>query len=115
MLKRRILLALSATLILNMLLFAALPSVTAGTCTRYFSGTSKGLVKDSQGWHHYVNFAVNLSAPDQYWKVTKAPLSTSLWPGYYDTFYKRAGYSWPSNWWDPFPASSWQICLMSSP
>src|SRR5687767_11061969 len=105
MLKRHILLTVIAILVLNVALFAALPSASAGSCTRYYSGTRKGLVWGNGSWHHYVDFAVNISAPDQNWRVTRAPLPTSLWPGYYNTFHKRAGYSWPGTAGDPFPAS----------
>jgi hypothetical protein len=82
-------------------------SASAGAC---FNGVRKGVVWDGREWHHYVDFAVNVSAPDNLWRITSAPLPSSMWPGYYDRYYKRAGYSWPSNWWDPFSASSWRIC-----
>ena len=114
MIKRNILFVMSIVLVLSFFVFATIPSVSAGSCVRYFSGTAKGITSDNKEAHHYVDFAVNISSPDQYWKVTKSPLPTSLWPGTYtSSFNKRAGYSWPFSWWDPFSPSQWQICLLS--
>lgn len=81
----------------------------ASSCIATFSGARKGLVQDSNGWHHYIEFDVNISAGDTHWSVS-GPLWPSMWPGYYNYTHKRAGYSYPSNWPDPYPASSWTLC-----
>jgi hypothetical protein len=80
----------------------------ASDCQRTYVGSKKGLVRDSE-WHHYVEFDVDISAADGYWSVS-GPLSPSLWPGYYG-YEKRAGYRWPSNWWSPYSAKDWTLCL----
>ena len=86
------------------------------TCTRYYEGTSKGMLWKDGEWHHYVDFQVDNSAPDRSWRVTAGPVESSMWRNYYSpsSSLKRISYRWPSNWWDPFPASSWKICLLSS-
>ena len=86
------------------------------TCTRYYEGISKGTVWENGDWHHYVDFEVDDPAPDRSWRVTEAPVDSSIWRNYYSSSspLRRVAYRWPSNWWDPFPASSWKICLLSS-
>lgn len=85
------------------------------TCTNYYSGVTKGMVWESGEWHHYVDFEVDHSAPARSWRVVEAPVDSSILRTYADDpFIKRVTYRWPSNWWDPFPASSWKICLLSS-
>ena len=86
------------------------------TCTRYYEGVSKGMVWEDNEWHHYVDFQVDNSAPDRSWRVTDAPVDSSIWRNYYSasSSVRRIAYRWPSNWWDPFPAGTWEICLLSS-
>jgi hypothetical protein len=87
---------------------------TAGTCTQYYVGESKGTIWEGGEWHHYVDFDVDDSAPVWRWKVTEAPVASSLWRSYSTSSLIRVAYRWPSNWWDPFPASDWKICRVSS-
>lgn len=86
------------------------------TCTRYYSGNNKGTIWENGEWHHYVDFEVDNSAPVSSWKVTAAPVDSSMWTKYSSSSSSlmRVAYRWPSNWRDPFPASSWKICLLSS-
>ncbi len=84
------------------------------TCTRYYVGVSKGTIWENGEWHHYVDFEVDDAAPVSSWKVVAAPVDSSVWREYSASFFKRVAYRWPSNWWDPFPASAWKICLLSS-
>jgi len=86
------------------------------TCTRYYTGVSKGMIWEDGEWHHYVDFEVDDLAPARSWRVIQAPLDSAVWREYSSTssYLKRAAYRWPSNWWDPFPASAWKICLLSS-
>lgn len=91
----------------EVLLFGQGNTANATTC---FRGARKGLVKDSRGWHHYVEFDVNLSAEDGKWHVS-GPASPQMWPGYYGTYHKRAGYSWPWKLASPWPASKWVACV----
>jgi hypothetical protein len=86
------------------------------TCTRYYEGMSKGVIWEHGEWHHYVDFQVDNSAGDRSWRVTNAPVDSSIWKNFYPLTspLRRVAYRWPSNWWDPFPASSWKICLLSS-
>jgi hypothetical protein len=110
---RQLLLVVALVLVL---LQAMVPTpVQAGT--QCYSGTAKGLVYSNGEWHHYVEFLVNISLSDGYWYIKSSPVSSSLWPGYYShlrgsgpAVYKEVGYRWPSNWWDPYSASSWVIC-----
>jgi hypothetical protein len=86
----------------------------AGTCTQYYVGMNKGTIWEDGEWHHYVDFNVNDSAPIWRWRVTEAPVESSLWKGYSTSSLIRVAYRWPSNWRDPFPASDWKICRVSS-
>lgn len=78
-------------------------ALAAGTC---FKGSSKGVIWDGKAWHHYVQFNVDVNGAG--WKVS-GPLWPSVW-GYSASKVVRAGYSWPSNWWDPYSPSSWTVC-----
>jgi hypothetical protein len=102
---KRIQTVVMVLLVVSLLAFALPHSVSAGTVC--FSGNSKGLMYDSKGWHHYVQFNVDRNGAG--WNVY-GPLPSSVW-GYYASKTVRAGYNWPSNWWDPFPASMWKVCL----
>ncbi|MBC7875659.1 MAG: hypothetical protein H7Y59_00695 [Anaerolineales bacterium] len=89
-------------------------NINTDACTQYYVGVNKGTVWDSGEWHHYVDFKVDNSAPLKLWEVTNAPLPSALWKDYSDSTTKRVAYRWPSNWHDPFPASDWRICVVSS-
>jgi len=84
------------------------------TCTRYYAGVSKGILWENGEWHHYVDFKIDDSMLAQNWRVTEAPVASSVWTKYSTSSFIRVGYRWPSNWWNPFPASAWKICLLSS-
>lgn len=86
----------------------------AGTCNQYYVGESKGTVWKNGEWHHYVDFNVNDSTPGWRWRVTEAPVASSLWKDYSTSSLIRVAYRWPSNWWDPFPANDWKICRVNS-
>ncbi|MBX7232905.1 MAG: hypothetical protein K1X65_00890 [Caldilineales bacterium] len=74
-----------------------------GAC---FAGSSKGVKWENNEPHHYVQFRVDVNNAG--WRVS-GPLWPSVW-GYYTDRTVRAGYSWPYNWWDPYPASWWRVC-----
>lgn len=84
------------------------------TCTQYYAGKSKGTIWEHGEWHHYVDFEVDRSAPARNWRVTDAPVPSAVWDKYSTSSLIRVGYRWPSNWWSPFPTSTWKICLLSS-
>ncbi len=90
--------------------------VNTEACTHYYKGVNKGTVWRRGEWHHYVEFKVDDSTSIHFWEVTDAPLPSSLWRDSSSLSFGsiRVGYRWPSNWWDPFPASLWKICLLSS-
>lgn len=84
-------------------------------CISYYEGASKGTIWKRGEWHHYVDFKVDNSSPHKNWEVVNAPLPSSIWKtprSSLDTV--RVSYQWPSNWRDPFPASDWKICALSS-
>ena len=93
-------------MLLMILLLSALltNSVWAGGVC--FSGSTKGVIRDSKGWHHYVEFRVDRNGAS--WTAS-GPMWPSVW-GYSGDRRVRAGYSWPSNWSSPWPASSWRVC-----
>jgi len=97
------------------LFYLSLARTDAGACTHYFVGESKGTLWQNGEWHHYVDFKVDVSAPREQWKLVNAPLPSTLWrfPSPAPDII-RASYRWPSNWQDPFPLSSWKICLLGS-
>lgn len=86
------------------------------TCTRYYEGVRKGMIWENEEWHHYVDFEVDNLEPLSSWRVIDAPVDSSIWREYSSSssFLRRVSYRWPSNWWDPFPANAWEICLLSS-
>jgi hypothetical protein len=84
------------------------------TCTQYYVGKSKGMLWEYGEWHHYVDFEVDASTPAQDWRVTDAPLPSSIWKEYSTSSVVRVWYRGPSNWENPFPASDWKICALSS-
>lgn len=84
------------------------------TCTQYYTGVDKGTIWEGGEWHHYVDFKVEDTTSARRWRVTDAPLPASIWREYSTSTIKRVAYRWPSNWWDPFPASDWKICVASS-
>jgi len=84
------------------------------TCTQYYVGTNKGTLWENGEWHHYVDFAVDKSEPVRSWRVTNAPVTSSVWKEYSTSSLIRVAYRWPSNWWSPFRANDWKICLLSS-
>jgi hypothetical protein len=75
-----------------------------------FKGSSKGLTYFNKEWHHYVQFNVDLNGKS--WWVS-GPVPSSVWGDYSDKVV-RAGYTWPGDWADPFPASSFTLCRHSS-
>jgi len=81
-------------------------------CTQYYPGKSKGTIWEYGEWHHYVDFEVDKSAPARDWRVTDAPVASSVWGEYSTSSLIRVSYRWPSNWQDPFPVSAWKICLL---
>jgi hypothetical protein len=83
-------------------------------CTQYYVGVEKGTVWENGEWHHYVDFKVDGTTSVRRWRVTAAPLPADIWGEYSTSNFKRVAYRWPSNWWDPFPASDWKICAASS-
>jgi len=107
-----LMIALSAASFL--LFYAYSPIGSTKACAHYYVGVNKGTIWDDGEWHHYVDFAVDSSAPLKRWSVTEAPLPSSLWTDYSTTSIKRVAYRWPSNWRDPFPASDWKICAVNS-
>ena len=88
--------------------------INTDACTSYYIGASKGTSWSDGEWHHYVDFNITNSASGWRWRVTEAPLASSLWRNYSTSSHIRVAYRWPSNWWDPFPASDWKICRISS-
>jgi len=91
------------------------------TSTQCYTGSYTGITRDNKGDHHYVEFLVNVSMPDQYWYIQSRPwnfpFSSSLWQGYYgyhhgggQQLYKELGFNWLWNWPSPYSASSWKIC-----
>ena len=88
--------------------------INTDACTSYYIGASKGTIWSHGEWHHYVDFKVVDSASLHQWEITDAPLPSSFWRRYSTSSIKRVVYRWPSNWWDPFSASDWKICLVSS-
>ena len=102
--KIRILLLCAIAVMLLALVLPVNYAQAGGVC---FSGSSKGVIKDSRGqWHHYVQFKVD---HDNVGWTVSGPLWPSVW-GYSASKTVRAGYSWPYNWWDPFSASAWKVC-----
>jgi len=94
--------------------YVSLSQTNTDTCSRYYEGVSKGTVWTSGEWHHYVDFKVDDSSSIHELEITDAPLPASFWREYSSASIKRVAYRWPSNWVDPFPASDWKICLVSS-
>lgn len=86
-----------------------------GSCVASYVGINKGMVWRDGEWHHYVEFAVDNQMSFFPWEVVEQPLPSSFWNDDPATpHYKRIGYRWPRDWWDPFPARTWKICLTSS-
>ncbi len=82
-----------------------------GSCTQYYVGVDKGMIWNNGEWHHYVDVAVDTQQPFLNWEIVEQPLPSSIWSDDLSKpYYKRIGYQWPDNWWDPFPAKSWRIC-----
>jgi hypothetical protein len=75
----------------------AIPQQNISALSRCFQGSRFGMTKLNNTTHHYVEFDVNLSAPDRFWSVS-GPMSPSMWQGYYNVTHKRAGFRWPFNW-----------------
>jgi hypothetical protein len=84
------------------------------SCTQYYEGVSKGTVWKNGEWHHYVDFKIDGTSSSHRLRITNAPLPTSLWWELSTSSTKRFAYRWPSNWWDPFPADDWEICVVNS-
>lgn len=98
-----------------------LASPAAHATTKCYNGAAKGLVYESGEWHHYVEFRVDVSMPDDKWyvgaKPAGFPFGASVWQGYYSAqrrggpaVYKEVGYNWLGNLPDPYPASGWVLC-----
>jgi len=84
------------------------------SCAQYYEGVDKGVAWKDGEWHHYVDFKVDDTDSFRRLRVTDAPLPTSFWWEHSNSSVKRFAYRWPSNWWDPFPASDWKICAVVS-
>ncbi len=83
-------------------------------CSTYYMGVKKGIIWEGGEWHHYVDVAVDIQEPSYNWEIIQQPLPSSVWQEDPSPYYKRIGYEWPDNWWDPFPAKTWRICLINS-
>jgi hypothetical protein len=95
--------------------YESLAMKNTNSCTSYYVGATKGTIWSTGEWHHYVDFKVDNSSTQKYWKVVKAPLPSAVWKGSTSTPGTiRVSYRWPSNWRDPFPVSDWKICASNS-
>lgn len=84
------------------------------TCARSFQPVQKGVYWNGGEWHHYVEFAVDVSNPlDHRWRLTAAPMPSFILRGYSKEHTLRATYRWPDDWNDPFPLERWEICLLN--
>lgn len=83
------------------------------TCIQSYQAVSKGTFWDRGEWHHYVDFTVDVSQPeDKWWRVVHAPMPSSVLYRQTEGSTVRVTYRWPSNWVDPFPLDSWEICML---
>lgn len=83
------------------------------TCVYSFQAVSKGTFWDRGEWHHYVDFAIDVSNPRSYrWRITRAPLPSSILRLNSQENILRVTYRWPSNWTDPFPMDRWEVCFI---
>lgn len=83
------------------------------TCARSYQAVSKGIFWDRGEWHHYVDFTVDVSDPENYrWRIVHTPMPASFLRGYHSAYTLRVTYRWPSDWNSPFSLSSWTICML---
>lgn len=77
---------------------------------RFYWGARKGITWDGREHHHYVEFDTNRCGEVSIWS---APLPSSRWGFVNGSNCRkyRVGYSWPSNWWDPYFAWQWVILV----
>ncbi|CAN5211672.1 hypothetical protein BH09PAT2_BH09PAT2_04510 [soil metagenome] len=106
--RRKILFALIAV---ALVLGVGLTPRTAQAATFCKDGLVKKIVWSQNEWHYLVGIrpAQGVTDGSKYW-VQFAPLPTGAavsWDGTYMWF----GYRYPSNWQDPFSASSWRFCV----
>jgi hypothetical protein len=83
-------------------------------CAKTYEGATKGILWDRGEWHHYVDFSLDGATPGYVLRIIEAPLPSTISYRYRHEFHERVTYRWPSNWWDPFPANTWKICLLDS-
>ena len=64
-----------------------------------YQGDRVGEIYHGGSNHHFVEFDVDIDAPDHAWTLFRDPMiwpaTASLWPGYYNGMCKRVGYNWP--------------------
>lgn len=98
--------------------FPFLSSTASGSlskaCTHYYQAVAKGTKWQGGEWHHYVEFDLSATQFTRQLQIIAAPLPASFWQEYSTPTVKRVWYSWPSNWWDPFPLTAWKICQSNS-
>lgn len=83
------------------------------SCIRSFQPVQKGMYWNNGEWHHYVDFYVDVPTPLDYrWRITEAPMPSSILRGYSESHTLRVTYRWPDDWVDPFPLERWEICLL---
>lgn len=85
------------------------------TCVRTFQPFQKGVYWEHGEWHHYVDFSVDVADPLNYpWRITEAPLPSSVWEKFSQANLLRVTYRWPDDWKDPYPLERWEICLLEN-
>jgi hypothetical protein len=109
-LSKRYILAATVVLLLAVTTVAVVLQKKAATCVRYHSGSQKYVVWGGGEWHHVVDIYVG--NPSGIWKIVSVPLPSTI-KGPVNGSYIRLSYRWPSNWWDPYPASWWCIDMTS--
>ncbi|MFZ1804645.1 MAG: hypothetical protein WAU05_12030 [Nitrospira sp.] len=84
---------------------------TAISARKSYVGARKGVTWSNGEWHHYVEFDTSGRCGSD--PVVIGPRPSSPW-GYVkgsNCTRFRAGYWWPSNWWDPMPAFYWLLTV----
>ncbi|MBI5825194.1 MAG: hypothetical protein HZB18_14285 [Chloroflexi bacterium] len=85
------------------------------TCLYSLQPVSKGTFWNRGEWHHYVDFAIDIGNPREYrWRLTRAPLPSSILRLNAEEDTLRVTYRWPSNWADPFSMDRWEVCFLDS-
>lgn len=86
---------------------------TGETCAETFQPFEKGVYWNDGEWHHYVDFHVDVTNPYEYrWRITEAPMPSSVMRRFSNENTLRVTYRWPDNWKDPFPLERWEVCLL---